>query len=161
LVQGIETSLEQNNPQAAAELVKADESFLGNLLNAGLGQLTKGKEAVLEAMQVAGDTETMKAEQNIGYIALIGNIAPMVGLLGTVQGMVKSFGEIASSSQTPKPSVLAVGIEQALYTTLVGLYLAIPAIVIYNILRNMVQRQIQAAGAKSEELIEKFQEAAK
>jgi len=161
LVQGIETSLEQNNPQAAAELVKADESFLGNLLNAGLGQLTKGKEAVLEAMQVAGDTETMKAEQTIGYIALIGNIAPMVGLLGTVQGMVKSFGEIASSSQTPKPSVLAVGIEQALYTTLVGLYLAIPAIVIYNILRNMVQRQIQAAGAKSEELIEKFQEAAK
>ena len=55
LVQGIEASLAENNPQAAAELVKADESFLGNLLNAGLGQLTKGKEAVLEAMQVAGD----------------------------------------------------------------------------------------------------------
>lgn len=160
LVQGIETNLEANNPQAAAELVKADESFLGNLLNAGLGQLTKGKEAVLEAMQVAGDAETMKVEHLIGYIALIGNIAPMVGLLGTVQGMVTSFGKIATSSQTPKPSVLAVGIEQALYTTLVGLYLAIPAIVIYNILRNIVQKQIQAAGIKSEELIEKFQEAA-
>ncbi|MFN9348763.1 MAG: MotA/TolQ/ExbB proton channel family protein, partial [Planctomycetota bacterium] len=161
LVQSIETNLEANNPQAAAELVKADESFLGNLLNAGLGQLTKGKEAVLEAMQVAGDAETMKVEHLIGYIALIGNIAPMVGLLGTVQGMVTSFGKIATSSQTPKPSVLAIGIEQALYTTLVGLYLAIPAIVIYNILRNIVQRQIQAAGTKSEELIEKFQEAAK
>jgi len=56
--------------------------------------------------------------------------------------------------------VLAVGIEQALYTTLVGLYLAIPAIVIYNILRNLVQQHIQHAGAKSEELIEKFQAAA-
>lgn len=161
LVQGVETSLAENNPQAAAELVKADESFLGNLLNAGLGQLTKGKEAVLDAMQVAGDAETMKIEHLIGYIALIGNIAPMVGLLGTVQGMVTSFGTIASSSQTPKPSALAGGIEQALYTTLVGLWLAIPAIVIYNILRNFVQKQIMQAGAKSEELIEKFQEAAK
>lgn len=69
LVQGIESSLEQNNPQAAAELIKTDESFLGNLLNAGLGQLTKGKEAVLESMQVAGDSETMRIEQLIGYIA--------------------------------------------------------------------------------------------
>jgi len=161
LVQGIETSLAENNPQAAAELVKADESFLGNLLNSGLGQLTKGKEAILDAMQVAGDAETMRLEHQIGYIALIGNIAPMVGLLGTVQGMVTSFGTIASSSQTPKPSALAGGIEQALYTTLVGLWLAIPAIVIYNILRNMVQKQIMTAGTKSEELIEKFQEAAK
>jgi biopolymer transport protein ExbB len=161
LVQGIEANLESNNPQAAAELVKADESFLGNLLNAGLGQLTKGKDAVLEAMQVAGDAETMKVEHLIGYIALIGNIAPMVGLLGTVQGMVTSFGKIATSSQTPKPSVLAEGIEQALYTTLVGLYLAIPAIVIYNILRNIVQKQILQAGTKSEELMEKFQELAR
>lgn len=161
LLQGIETSLAENNPQAAAELVKADESFLGNLLNSGLGQLTKGKEAILDAMQVAGDAETMRLEHQIGYIALIGNIAPMVGLLGTVQGMVTSFGTIASSSQTPKPSALAGGIEQALYTTLVGLWLAIPAIVIYNILRNMVQKQIMNAGTKSEELIEKFQEAAK
>ena len=161
LVQGIEANLEQNNPQAAAELVKADESFLGSLLNAGLGQLTKGKEAVLEGMQVAGDSETMRIEHLIGYIALIGNIAPMVGLLGTVQGMVTSFGTIASSPQTPKPSALAGGIEQALYTTLVGLWLAIPAIVIYNILRNIVQIQILQAGSKSEELMEKFQELAK
>ena len=161
LVNGIETSLAENNPQAAAELVKADESFLGNLLNAGLGQLTKGKEAVLESMQVAGDAETMRVEHLIGYIALIGNIAPMVGLLGTVQGMVTSFGTIASSPQTPKPSALAGGIVQALYTTLVGLWLAIPAIVIYNILRNMIQKQIMQAGTKGEELIEKFQQAAK
>lgn len=157
LVQGIETNLAENNPVAAAELVAADDSFLGNLLNASLGQVTKGKEAALDAMQVAGDAETMKIEHLIGYIALIGNIAPMVGLLGTVQGMVASFGTIASSQQTPKPSALAGGIEQALYTTLVGLYLAIPAIVIYNILRNIVQKQIQQAGSKAEQLLEQFE----
>ena len=161
LVQGVEASLAENNPTAAAELIAADESFLGNLLNASLPQVGKGKEAALEAMQVAGDAETMKIEHLIGYIALIGNIGPMVGLLGTVQGMVASFGTIASSQQTPKPSALAGGIEQALYTTLVGLYLAIPAIVIYNILRNMVQKQIMQAGSKAEQLLERFEESSK
>jgi biopolymer transport protein ExbB len=161
LVQGVEASLSENNPQAAAELLAADESFLGTLLNSSLPQLSKGKEAALDAMQVAGDAETMKIEHLIGYIALIGNISPMVGLLGTVQGMVKSFGTIASSQQTPKPSALAGGIEQALYTTLVGLYLAIPAIVIYNILRNMVQKQIMQAGSKAEQLLERFEESSK
>jgi biopolymer transport protein ExbB len=161
LVHGVEASLSENNPQAAAELLAADESFLGNLLNSSLPQLSKGKEAALDAMQVAGDAETMKIEHLIGYIALIGNIGPMVGLLGTVQGMVASFGTIASSQQTPKPSALAGGIEQALYTTLVGLYLAIPAIVIYNILRNMVQKQIMQAGSKAEQLLERFEESSK
>lgn len=157
LIQGINTSLDEKNAQAAVELVQADDSFLGNLVSAGLAKITKGKEAVLEAMQVAGDSETMRLEQMLSYIALIGNVAPMVGLLGTVQGMVTSFGTIASSAQTPKPNELALGIEQALYTTLVGLYLAIPAIAIYNILRNRMQRMILLAGAQGEEVIEKFQ----
>jgi biopolymer transport protein ExbB len=81
----------------------------------------------------------------------------MVGLLGTVKGMVASFGKIASSPQTPKPNELAGGIEQALYTTLVGLILAIPAIAIYNILRNKVQRHVLAAGVQAEDMLEKFE----
>jgi biopolymer transport protein ExbB len=157
LIQGINTSLDEKNAQAAVELVQADDSFLGNLVSAGLGKISKGKDAIMEAMQVAGDSETMRLEQMLSYIALIGNIAPMVGLLGTVQGMVASFGTIASSAQTPKPNELAGGIEQALYTTLVGLYLAIPAIAIYNILRNRMQRMILTAGSESEEIIERFQ----
>lgn len=157
LLQGINTSLEEKNAQAAVELIQADDSLVGTLVSAGLGKIQKGKEAVTEAMQVAGDSETMRLEQMLSYIALIGSIAPMVGLLGTVQGMVDSFSVIASSPQTPKPNELAGGIERALYTTLVGLYLAIPAIAIYNILRNRVHRLIMTAGSESEEIIEKFQ----
>ncbi|MFN9421549.1 MAG: MotA/TolQ/ExbB proton channel family protein, partial [Pirellula sp.] len=157
LVQGIEANLGEKNAQAAVDLVQADESFLGQVLGAGLGKLQKGKEAAMEAMQIAGESEIMKLEHLLSYLALIGNIAPMVGLLGTVQGMVASFGQIASSPQTPKPNELAGGIEQALYTTLVGLLLAIPAIVIYNILRNRVQRHVLTAGTQSEDLLEKFQ----
>jgi biopolymer transport protein ExbB len=157
LVQGVDANLGERNAQAAVDLVQSDDSFLGTILNAGLSKLPKGREAAFEAMQVAGEAEVMKAEHLLGYLALIGNIAPMVGLLGTVQGMVSSFGQIASSDQTPKPNELAGGIEQALYTTLVGLMLAIPAIAIFNVLRNKLQQHVLAAGVQSEDMLEKFQ----
>ncbi len=157
LIQGVDASLGEKNAQAAVELVRADESFLGQVVAAGLGKLQGGKDSALEAMQIVGESETMKTEHLLSYLALIGNIAPMVGLLGTVQGMVASFSKIASSTATLKPSELAGGIEQALYTTLFGLFLAIPAICIYNILRNRVQRFILTAGTQSEEMLDKFQ----
>jgi biopolymer transport protein ExbB len=148
--------LAENNLQAAAELVRADDSFLGQVVSAGLAKLQSGKPAALEAMAVTGEDETMKLEHKVGYLALIGNIAPMVGLLGTVDGMVISFGEIASSEQTPKPAKLAGGIQTALYTTLVGLVLAIPAIIAYNLLRNRIQRMVVEAGNESEKMIDQF-----
>ena len=157
LIQGVDASLGEKNAQAAVEMVRTDESFLGQVVSAGLGKLQNGKESALEAMQIVGESETMKAEHLLSYLALIGNISPMVGLLGTVQGMVTSFAKIASSTTTIKPSELAGGIEQALYTTLFGLFLAIPAITIYNILRNRVQRFILNAGTQSEEMLDKFQ----
>lgn len=157
LIQGVEASLGEKNAAAAVELVRADESFLGQVVAAGLGKLQGGKESALEAMQIVGESEQMKTEHLLSYLALIGNIAPMVGLLGTVQGMVTSFAKIASSTATIKPSELAGGIEQALYTTLFGLYLAIPAITIYNIMRNRVQRFVFNAGSQSEEMLDKFQ----
>ncbi len=135
LIQGVDESLQGGDPQAAVDLVRADESFLGQIVSEGLTKLSAGKPAAMEQMQIAGEEEAMKLEHKLGYIALIGNIAPMVGLLGTVHGMIISFGEIANSTQTPKPSELAGGIQVALYTTLVGLILAIPAIVSYNLLK--------------------------
>lgn len=157
LLQGVEASLNDNNLPAAVELVRADESFLGRVVSAGLGKLQSGKAQAMEAMQVVGEDETMKIEHKLGYLALIGNIAPMVGLLGTVDGMVISFGVIANSEQTPKPAKLAAGIQTALYTTLVGLVLAIPAIICYNLLRNRVQRMVVEAGNESELMIDKFE----
>jgi biopolymer transport protein ExbB len=161
LIQGVDASLTDRNLQAAVELVRADESFVGQVVSAGLGKIQSGRAQALEAMQVVGEDEAMKLEHKVGYLALIGNVAPMVGLLGTVDGMVASFGVIANSPTTPKPSALAVGIQTALYTTLVGLVIAIPAIIACNLLRNRIQRLIAEAGSESETMIEKFETALK
>ena len=161
LVEGFEAYLNEKKYQEAYELAKNDESFLGKVLSAGLAKLSAGYPQAIEAMQEVGEEETMKAEHRLSYVALIGTISPMVGLLGTVDGMVASFMVIASSPTTPKPSQLAEGISTALITTLVGLWLAIPAILIYGILKNRLSRMILEAGILSENLMSRFQSVGK
>jgi len=143
--------------QEAFDLAKNDESFLGQVLSAGLGKLSAGYEQSIEAMQEVGEEETMKMEHRLSYLALIGTVAPMLGLFGTVDGMIRAFRVIATSDSTPKPQELASGISTALFTTLVGLAIAIPAISAYNILRNRVSRLVLEVGILSEGLMARFQ----
>jgi biopolymer transport protein ExbB len=157
LIQTFEGLLNEKRYQEAYELAKNDDSFLGRVLSAGLGRLQDGYAQAVEAMQEVGEDENMRLEQRLSYIALIGTISPMVGLLGTVDGMVDAFRVIASSNTQPKPSELAQGISKALITTLVGLLLAIPAIALFGILRNFLNRLVLEVGIHSERLMSRFQ----
>ncbi|MEX0641523.1 MAG: MotA/TolQ/ExbB proton channel family protein [Pirellulales bacterium] len=157
LIDGFEAHLNAKKYQEAYELAKSDESFLGKVLSAGLARLSSGYPQAIEAMQEVGEEENMRLEHRLSYLALIGTISPMFGLLGTVQGMVAAFEEIARSSVSPKPSELAGGISMALVTTLVGLWLAIPAVAAFNILRNRFARLVLEVGIVSENLMSRFQ----
>ncbi|MEX1223087.1 MAG: MotA/TolQ/ExbB proton channel family protein, partial [Pirellulales bacterium] len=127
----------------------------------GLGKLSAGYSQAIEAMQEVGEEENMKLEHRLSYMALIGSVAPMLGLFGTVHGMIDSFRVIANAVAAPKPKELAEGISTALFTTLVGLAIAIPAIAGYNILRNRVQRLVLEVGILSEGLMSRFQDVGK
>jgi biopolymer transport protein ExbB len=161
LVQGFEQFLNEKKYQEAYELAKSDDSYLGQVLSAGLAKLSQGYPQAIEAMQEVGEEENMKLEHRLSYIALVGTVSPMVGLLGTVDGMVQSFMVIAQSEVTPKPSELAMGISTALITTLVGLWLAIPAIAVFGILRNRFQRLTLEVGIVAETLMSRFQNVGK
>jgi biopolymer transport protein ExbB len=157
LIEGFEKHLEAKQYQEAYELARNDDSFLGKVLSAGLSRLTYGYQPAVEAMQEVGEEESMRLEHLLSYLALIGTISPMFGLLGTVDGMVQAFDVIAQSTVSPKPNELAQGIATALVTTLVGLWLAIPAIAAFNILRNRVSRLVLEVGTVSEGLMRRFQ----
>ncbi len=161
MIEQFEEHLDAKEYQEAYELAKSDESFLAQVLSAGLSKLSRGYNPAIEAMQETGEEENMKLEHRLSYMALIGTISPMVGLLGTVQGMIASFQVIATSTTAPKPSELAAGISTALFTTLVGLFVAIPAIAAYNILRNRVARLVLEVGIVSEDLMSRFSSAGK
>jgi biopolymer transport protein ExbB len=158
LVEGFESHVEQGQFQEAYELANNDESFLGQVLSAGMAKVsTGGYPQAIEAMQEVGEEETMKLEHRLSYMALIGTISPMVGLFGTVHGMIDSFTVIAIAGSSPDASKLANGISTALFTTLVGLFIAIPAIVTFNILKNKVARLVLEVGVTSEGLMSRFQ----
>jgi biopolymer transport protein ExbB len=158
LIEGFEAQLNAKNYQGAYELAKSDESFLGKVLSAGLARISSGYPQAVEAMQEVGEEENMRLDHRLSFLALIGTVCPMFGLLGTVDGMVQSFNVIATSSAgAPNPTLLAGGISKALVTTLVGLWLAIPAIAAFNILRNRIARLVLEVGIVSENLMSRFQ----
>ena len=158
LVEEFEEKLNEKEFQEAYDLARTDESVLGQVLSAGLAKLSRGYNKALEGMQEVGEEESMKLEHRLSYMALIGNLSPMIGLFGTVQGMIASFRVIATSPSAPKPADLAKGISTALFTTLVGLAVAIPAIAAYNILRNRVARLLLEVGVTSENLMSRFED---
>lgn len=140
LSQEFEARLDAKDYQQAYELAKNDDSYLGQVLAAGMGKLQSGYGAAVEALQAEEGEQAMKLEHKISYVSLVGALAPMFGLLGTVDGMVSAFMIIAKSATAPKPNELAIGISQALITTLIGLWLAIPAIACFALFKNWLQK---------------------
>ena len=151
-----EQHLQAKDYQGAYDSARNDESFVARVLTAGLSKLNRGYEEAVEGMQEVGEDENMAMEHKLSYLALIGSIAPMIGLMGTVYGMILSFQKIATSTSTPKPSELADGISTALFTTLEGLTVAIPAMIAYSLLRNRMARYSLEVGMVSEGMMSRF-----
>lgn len=155
-VEEFEQKLNAKDFQGAYEFARGDDSFVARVLAAGMARLSRGYEEAVEGMQEVGEDENMALEHRLSYVALIGSIAPMMGLMGTVQGMITSFDIIAQSATSPKPSDLAGGISTALVTTFIGLILAIPAMIFHGILKNRIQRLVLEIGMVSEGLMSRF-----
>ena len=155
-VEEFEQKLNAKDFQGAYEFARGDDSFVARVLAAGMARLSRGYEEAVEGMQEIGEDENMALEHRLSYVALIGTIAPMMGLMGTVQGMISSFDIIAQSATSPKPSELADGISTALVTTFIGLILAVPAMVFHSILKNRIQRLVLEIGMVSEGLMGRF-----
>ena len=107
-----------------------ESSPLGVILAAGLSSYKSGKEAMIETTQTAASIVINEMEYGLGTLGIIASICPLLGLLGTVTGMIQVFGETISSS--PATLSLAAGISSALITTAAGLIVAIPAYIFHR-----------------------------
>ncbi len=156
LLAHVEDLFEEEDYDSALEVLEGQPSFLSTVLAAGLPKIDRPYHDIEVAMEEAGDQEAAQLHQRIGYLSLIASVAPMLGLLGTVLGMVAAFDVIASSPTSPKPAELAGGISQALMTTMMGLSVAIPMSVVYFIIRNKVNSAIVEVSNISTELMDRF-----
>jgi len=121
------------------ETLRGDASFFSSVLFAALSESGHGHGAMVRAGEQTADDLTVKLLRRLEPLNIIGNVAPMVGLFGTVYGMILAFGEIVASGGTPDPVGLAAGIGTALTTTFWGLVVAIPALAGYAFVRNRVE----------------------
>jgi len=119
--------------------------------------LTKNPRATIAEIREIAQTEGMRhasaLNQQVAYLADIGTIAPMVGLLGTVVGIVRSFGVIAIDAAATRPTMLAQGIGEALIATAAGLLIGIPAMAAYSYFRGRVHALISELEAASTQLL--------
>lgn len=130
-------------------------SFLAYVLAAGLAEVSIGYAAVEKAMEDASQQQAARLFRKLEYFTVIGTIAPMLGLLGTVWGMILAFMEFEAKAN-PQVSELAPGIYRALVTTLQGLCVAIPALAAYAVLRNRVDELVAASTLLAEHVFSGF-----
>ena len=140
----------------AFQKVSADDSFLAQVLAAGVRKLPMGGAAAQRAMELANDDATMAMEHRTTYLATVGTLGPMIGLVGTVYGMIESFRVIATAGASPQASQLASGISTALFATLEGIAISIPAIYFHAVFRNRIARLSLEVALTAESLLEQF-----
>jgi biopolymer transport protein ExbB len=141
LIAALEQTIAAGNYQETWETCNANKNYLANVLKAGLTRLGRGKEAVENAVAEHGLREASVLRTRNSYLSVIGVVSPMIGLLGTVIGMMGAFAVLASSG-IGDPRALSGKIGEVLLATASGLFIAIPAFVSYYVFRNMSQMVI-------------------
>lgn len=136
----IQQYLANGNLKGAFQACEAQPSFLAFLVRTSLAEAESGWTAMEKALEDATAEQTARLMRRIEYLAVIGNIAPMLGLLGTVVGLLFAFQEVASTQGVARAADLADGIYHALVSTVSGLIVAIPSLAVYAALRNRLDQ---------------------
>ncbi len=146
--------LRQNRIREAIEICDETEAPVARIMKAGILKHDRSKEDIRESIEDAGRFEIPRLERYLSALATCANIAPLLGLLGTVSGMIKAFAQIQNLRGQVNPSDLAEGISNALVTTAAGLTVAIPMLVVYNYFVTRVDNMVIEMELSSSELIE-------
>jgi biopolymer transport protein ExbB len=156
-----EERLQQRDFKGVFETVKADDSFFSRLLTTGISDLPNGLPEARESMERVGDSMTVEMEKKISMLAVIGTLGPMIGLLGTVFGMIQSFNAIERLGTTMKQTDVAHGISTSLVLTFEGVLLAVPAIYFFALFRNQVAHISVATVVAADHFLRQFSHAAR
>lgn len=135
----------------ANQLCKEKPCFLGDMLQAGLSEIEMGYLQIQKALEDSSAEHSARMMRKVEYLNVIGTLSPMLGLLGTVWGMIQAFMEFQTSA-SPSVSEFAPGISFALVTTLMGLSVAIPALAAFAILRNRVDELVSETSLMAEQV---------
>jgi biopolymer transport protein ExbB len=146
LVAEVEDLINQGEIEQAAQVAGADPSYFGKVMASGLNHVGHGVEEGINSLEVKAMEAAFDLNAKISYISLVGNLGPLIGLLGTVTGMISSF-QVIETLKAPTPKDLAVGVYESLVNTTMGLFVAIIFLVVFFLFKNKVQKLTLAVNA--------------
>jgi len=124
-------ALRSGNIEEAARVCSKESHPVGAVAAEVIRTMEENPEAAEEKMHIALSEQRLQMERNLGFLGTMGNTAPLLGLLGTVWGIMRAFHDMARTGSAG-PSVVAAGVAEALFTTAAGLLVAVPSVMIYN-----------------------------
>lgn len=151
-----ETMLSARDYQGMYDCASASNSYFSRLLAVGIAELPAGLGEAREVMDRTAEVETVDMERKISMLAVLGTLGPMIGLVGTLKGMISSFAVIALSDTQLKSSEVAAGISEALLLTFEGVALSVPAIYFFAVFRNRVSKISVETLLKADEFVRRM-----
>ncbi len=142
--------------RGALDLAARDPSDFSRILRAALNDASRGFAAVIRSLEQTADELATVRLRRIEYLNVLGQVSPMIGLFGTVYGMILAFQAIVMAGGNADPVLLAGGIGTALTTTFWGLVVAIPALTAYGVIRNKIDELSTEATLTAEDLLKQF-----
>ena len=155
-VTSMRAAIEQQQFKEAMRIANGSESFIGQIMCESMHQAPHGWNAVIRTLEQSSDERAMARLQRIDVLNIMGQVSPMIGLFGTVYGMILAFAAIVSSGGAADPVMLAGGIGTALTTTFWGLVVAIPSLAAAAVLRGRIDRMTAEATRTAEDLLGRF-----
>lgn len=149
----LKKTLRSGNISDAIELCESSTTSIAAIIKAGLSVFHHGEEAMGESMEKAAMKETLHLERNLGIIGTTGSVTPFVGLFGTVIGIIRAFHDLSLTSGGG-PAVVANGIAEALVATATGLFVAVPAVIMFNYYTHRVNRMVSEMESTASEAID-------
>lgn len=155
LMMKVVRALRDEGPEEAMHVCQATRGPIAAILHSGLLRATRGSEAVEKAIETSGTIEMSFLERGLVALATIANVAPLLGFLGTVSGMISAFAAIAEAEQV-SAKLVARGIQEALITTATGLIIAVPVTIAHSYFVAVIDRFIIEMEEASAEMVDEL-----
>lgn len=157
---GIRDNVLHGNVDAARNLCRATNSPVARVVEKGVSRIGKPMRDVEVAMELAGDHEISRLEKNMHFISLTSRIAPMLGFIGTIGGVIKIFWEISNSGDISIKAISG-GLYEKMVTSMAGLFVGVIAFIAYHLLNNWIDRTAQRIDQGKQDFLDLLSEPSK
>jgi len=156
MIEQFHAKLESKEYQEAFDIAKESDSVLGRVLAVGLVKMSTDVATAEQSINDTAEEEVMRLEHRVNYLGTVASVSPMLGLLGTVWGMIDAFNVIAKG--TPQAGRIADAIALALVTTQIALLIAIPALVLFEVFKNRLAQLVLELDTQIAQVLKQFKQ---